>query len=324
MRRFEAREVDGLNRGKRLAAGFVLVSVAGATLVGCNRAPSGSETRVQCRGGAAPLELQLERALPVEGVEGLEPSGLFMDGDALTMVSDKHDRAIYALSLGTTRARARALVAVPALAHGPLDFEGLPRDADGPWLLASEAQFRVLKVTADGNASWATPSLRGIGEASGLFQTSGAGLEGIARVGSDLLLAAEREPRGLLESNAARDQWQAFVLRDSTCPAPLSRPNDFADVTVDGGRVFALVRNSHLVVELHERAGVWEEGRAWSYARTENDARFAYTDRKFGLGEGLALDARHVYVVLDNNGTARAPERSDHRPLLFVFRRPTD
>jgi hypothetical protein len=240
------------------------------------------------------------------------------------MVSDKHDHALYSLSLGAHAAVARPFLEIAAPPHEPFDFEGLTRDSDGAWLLASEAQFRIMKVATDGTASWVTQSVRGDGESRRLFTTPGAGIEGVARIGDALLLAAEREPRGLLESNASRDSWEAFVMAESVCPAPRSRPNDFTDLAVDGARVFALARNSHLVLELRKRAGVWLEGSAWSYAGTENDPRFSYTDARFGLGEGLALDAEHVYVALDNNGTARGSDSSDHRPLLFVFRRPSE
>jgi len=297
--------------------------LAMVALACCKRAPALSDTRVKCRDRPAPLELQLERALPVEGVDGLEPSALFLDGGQLRTVSDKHDTTIYALSLESNAAVVRTFMSFAAPSEHALDLEGLARADDGSWLLASEGEFRVLKVSSDGKTSWATPSLRARGEERGLFQKSGAGIEGIARTGSTLLLAAEREPRGLLESNGG-DQWHAFAMPESVCPALLSRPNDFADLSADGEHIFALIRNSHLVLQLEKHAGVWTEGTAWSYARTENDPRFAYADRTFGLGEGLALDAQHVYVILDNNRMPRAAEPGDHRPLLFVFRRPTE
>lgn len=263
----------------------------------------------------------LERALPIDGE--LEPSGLLLDAGKLLMVADKHDAAIFELRLGNERATAEPFLKLAPIEPSPLDLEGLARDGDGAWLLASEAQHRVLRATADGSTSWATPSLESEGARAGLFAKRGAGLEGITRLPDGaLLLAAEREPRGLLESNPSRNEWHAQAMARSRCPAPQARANDWADLTVWQGRVFALARNAHRVVELKKEGGVWQEGPAWSYAHAENDPRFAYEDRRFGLGEGLAIDDRYVYVVLDNNRTARAAAPQDQRALLFVFRRP--
>jgi hypothetical protein len=102
-----------------------------------------------------------------------------------------------------------------------------------------------------------------------------------------------------------------------------------------GDAVYALVRNSHLIVRLERRgasspvatlpeptATGWVEGGAFSYAQAENDPRYGYESHKYGLAEGLAITAREVFVVLDNNGLARASSSTDHRALLFVFERP--
>lgn len=268
-----------------------------------------------------PLELRLERALSIEGE--LEPSGLLLHAGKLLMVADKDDGAIFEIRLGERRANADPFLRLTSIASSPLDLEGLTRDVDGTWLLVSEAQGRVLRVTPSGATSWATPSLEPTGAQVGLFARRGAGLEGVTRLSDGaLLLAAEREPRGLLESSPNRDEWRAQAMPVSARPAAPPRPNDWSDLTVWRGRVFALARNSHLVVELRKATGVWQEGQAWSYARSENDPRFAYEDRNFGLGEGLAIDDRHVYVALDNNRGARMASPNDRRPLLLVFQRP--
>jgi hypothetical protein len=267
------------------------------------------------------LELRLERALAIEGE--LEPSGLLLDEGKLLMVADKHDGTIFELRLREHTASADPFLKLASIAPSPLDLEGLARDEDGSWLLVSEAQGRVLRVTSSGATTWATASLERAGAQVGLFAKRGAGLEGITMLSDGaLLLAAEREPRGLLESSPNRDEWRAQAMPFSERPAAPPRPNDWSDLTLWRGRVFALARNSHLVVELRKANGVWREGQAWSYARSENDRRLAYEDRKFGLGEGLAIDDRHVYIALDNNRGPRVASRHDHRPLLLVFQRP--
>jgi hypothetical protein len=88
--------------------------------------------------------------------------------------------------------------------------------------------------------------------------------------------------------------------------------------------VYTLLRNAHLVVQLRRTAQGWEEGEAWSYVAAENDARLAYADQKFGMAEGLAFGEDKVFIILDNNGVARATSPEDRRPLLFVFERPPE
>jgi hypothetical protein len=174
-----------------------------------------------------------------------------------------------------------------------------------------------------GQADWATPSLRRAGEQAGLFRKRNAGLEGIAVLPDELVLAAEREPRGLLEwKTGTTPQVSAYTTPTARCPAPRGRPDDFADLSLSGDQLFVLERNAQLVVRLSRSNGRWTEASAWSYAETENDPRFAYEGSAFGLGEGLALDAEHVYIVLDNNNQRRAGTRDDRRAQLFVFRRP--
>jgi uncharacterized protein YjiK len=274
-----------------------------------------------------PIELRLERALPIEINDDFQPSGLAFRGERLLTVSDKHDSAVHEIILGETSATLRTFVAFAPPAEGsePLDFEGIAADADGALLLASEARYRALRVDLGGGATWLTPSLEGIGHAAGLFRKYNANLEGIARLADGrLLLAAEREPRGLIELPANGDLSSARVwaMPESIYAVPSGRDTDFSDLAVDGRRTYVLERNSHLVVRIERIAERWEEREAWSYATTENDPRFAYRGSPYGVVEGLAIDRDHVYLVTDNNRLPRAADPNDRRPQLFVFAKP--
>jgi hypothetical protein len=163
-----------------------------------------------------------------------------------------------------------------------------------------------------------------------MLRLDNAGLEGIARLPNGrILVAAERDLRGLIELPASglRDEHdragvQAWAMPDSICTPPPGRGNDFADLAIWNGQVFALERNCHVVMRIERTATGWAECGGWSYARTENDPRFAYADRAFGVAEGLALDDHHVYIVMDNNHDHLASDPHDRRPRLFVFPRP--
>ena len=278
-----------------------------------------------------PVELRLERAIRIEIIDDFQPSGLLLQGDHLLTVSDKHDHDVFEIVQGQPNATLRTFVSFSPQTEGSLecDFEGIARDVDGAFLLASEAELRVLRVESTGRVSWITPSLATVGRGAGLFQKRNAGLEGIARLPDGrLLLAAERAPRGLVELPAKRNavetssDTRVWAMPDGIYPVAPGRECDFADLATADGEVYALERNSHLVVRLERTTDRWEEREAWSYARTENDARFSYRDSRYGVAEGLAIDRDHVYIVTDNNRLPRTADPDDHRPQLFVFARP--
>jgi hypothetical protein len=294
-------------------------------LVGCDAVPNltGSKEKGPELCGVVP-DLVLERALPVEGPKGLEPSGLTLSNGELFTVSDGDDRTIYALEL-----REKTAVAHPRVGFVPpsdaLDMEGVAIDSDGSFLVTSEAQGRVLRVASDGKTEWATPSLSSVGNRRGLLKAHNAGLEGIARLADgSLLLAAERDAPGLIHVPAGgTGESQALTVPDCSCLHSARRHADLADLSTTGTEVFALARNEQRVVKLEKVGEGWTATEAWSYAATENDPRFAYQDQRFPLAEGLVVTDERVYVILDNNETnAHKADPNDVRPMLFVFARP--
>jgi hypothetical protein len=288
---------------------------------------------------AAPAKLELVTALPLESQGNFQPSGLLWHDGRLLTVSDKHDSAVFEIELGSSSVTLRPFLTFtpPSDDPAPLDYEGLTVDTDGSFLVVSESRFRILHLALEGGlgpaaphaarASWCSPSLEDRGRAVGCFQLPNASFEGITRLpAGGLLLAAERQPRGLIELDVDRavGSARAWAMPESAYPLPVGRSPDFADLAILGGQVYALLRNAHLLVQLRRTALGWEEGEAWSYAAAENDDRFAYADRTFGMAEGLAFGEDKVFIILDNNGVARATSPEDRRPLLFVFERPPD
>jgi len=304
--------------------------------------------------GATPPELILEQALPIAITDDFQPSGLVLyDGHMLT-VSDRHDDTIYEIiwsgGAGAGEAAAAHLdvatlrpflqLRPPANGPRPNDLEGIALDATaatataahpaGALLLASEGRSRVLRVAPDGATAWITPPLDDIVRPLNMLRLNNAGLEGIVRLPNGrILLAAERDLRGLIELPAGglRDAhdlaaMQAWAMPDSICTPPPGRGNDFADLAIWDNQIFALERNCHVVMRIERTPTAWVERAGWSYTRTENDPRFAYADRAFGVAEGLALDDQHVFIVMDNNHDHLAADPKDRRPRLFVFRHP--
>jgi len=272
--------------------------------------------------------LQLLHGLPVDGPGGLHPSGLTWRQGILFAVSDKHDTTIFRVELHENRA-----VFTPAVRFdvpGPrpidgLDFEGITCDETGRFYLVSETHCRVLRVTADGaEAAWITPDLGPSGRKSGLFAVWNAGLEGIARVGPHrLVLCAERQPRGLLTVDIGRTPPKIETFRcDRTRLDFRSRAPDFAGLWHDDTGLYAIARNAYVICKLLRTDTGFEEGTGWSYEAVETEPEWRYGDMRYGKAEGLAMDKDRIYLILDNNGAARQSNPTDHRPLLFIFKRP--
>ncbi|HEY6729111.1 MAG TPA: hypothetical protein VI197_34110 [Polyangiaceae bacterium] len=273
------------------------------------------------------VELVLVQALPIDRRDNFQPSGLLWHEGKLLTVSDKHENEVFELVVEAQRVRVqsyRRFALPPGVVE--LDLEGLCSDGSGGLLLASEAQVRVARLTRDSTLSWATPPLDRLGGSVGLFTVPNAKLEGIARLDDGrIVVAAERSERGLIEVPADGELARALAwnMAASAFDLPTGRTPDFSDLASFENQLFALVRGAHLVVALERALAGWVEREAWSFAATENDDRFGYLDRRYGVAEGLALDGNRVYLVFDNNGNGRTAAPEDVRPQLLVFERPS-
>jgi hypothetical protein len=284
-------------------------------------------TGLACAG--TPPELELIHAWSVEGPDNFQPSALALRDGVLLTVSDKHSDTIFRVDLGVDVARCVPAVHFtgpePLPRNGWLDLEAIVPAPDGGFYLASEEGARLLHVPAGGGAAkWVTPDMRPMGAADGLMVKHNAYCEGLALLdGGRFLVAAEREPRGLLEISGEGDpvRVRSQLMETTHLPVPGGRNVDFADLFGWHGRMFALARNQHLVVELvRESDGAWREGEAWSFAATECAAAYRFEEETFGLTEGLAIDDHTITIVIDNGNTPRLGRKNDTRPWLFAFR----
>lgn len=270
----------------------------------------------------SPILLEAISVLPVEGPESNQPSGLFVHNDTLYTISDKHDDTIFRIEL-----REDAAVFVPHIrfeAPRPygvfrLDLEGITRDDNGSFYLASEGAFAILKVDAGGKkASWVTTSLRKVGASAGLFQTRGGYLEGITLMGRDrFLVTAEREPCGLIEVDMAPVQRIVEIANHGSA-------NSYTGLHREVENVYILQRSTATIRKTIRYLDVDSPSTIWSFAHIVNAPEYLYQHEQFGAktAEGLAMDRDRVYVILDNNNDARRMYPTDHRPLLLIMKRP--
>jgi len=276
-------------------------------------------------------ELELTRAWSVEGPGRFDASGITGRDGELFVVTDRHHDTIFRLTLDGEVARADVHLTFsgpePYPQIGYMDLEGIVAAPDGGFLLASEWGFAVCHVPAGSGrveASWTTPDVKAAGAAAGLFATKDGFVEGVALLGEgQVLIACERGPRGLIEVWGGREATRVAAQRMDTSrfPVPAGRVADWSDLASWRGRVFALARNQHLVVELlRADDGAWREGAAWSYAVTENAPEHRFTDMTYGQAEGLMIVDDTILVLIDNNNLERTAQPGDRRTWLFAFR----
>ncbi|MEM7365835.1 MAG: hypothetical protein AAF525_17590 [Pseudomonadota bacterium] len=269
--------------------------------------------------------LKLMTALPINGPDDNQPSGLTLHEDQLLTVSDKNETTIYVLDVGDQVVTQRPLHSFdPDTLPGKsshLDLEGITSDGD-QLLLASETHFRVLRFN-EGLVSWATPALREIGGQVGLYATRGAGIEALVLLQDQIIVSSERQPRGLVIVSTKTGAAEALEMDDTRFPPPSNRSPDFTGLTVFDNRLFVLQRNAHVVSELiRDEDGVWREGDGFQYAHVEQAPAYAYTNQRFGIAEGIAMDQDWIYIILDNNFDARVADEDDRRPQLLIFENP--
>jgi len=273
--------------------------------------------------------LTLIEALPIEGPENTQPSGLTMFSRTLLAVSDKHDDTIFRIELKDKTAsfvpHVKFRLPEPTPANR-LDWEGITCDEEGAFYLVSESECRVLRVSPNGeDIAWVTPDLRPHGEEKGLFKTRGAGLEGICLLdGKRVLVCAEREPRGFIEVdlNTNPPTVRAFKYDETRLPLPKGRSPDFTGFWREDEDLYVLQRNAEALCKVRYSDRGLEERDIWSFAHIVAREDLRYSDERFGKAEGLCMDSKRVYIVLDNNGLRRASSPEDRRPLLLIMARP--
>lgn len=287
--------------------------------------PSGVDAR-EANGSVS--ELKLISGYPIDSDIPIEPSGLCVRDGRLFSVSDDTDDIIFEIVLEGASARFNPHIKFdPPESDENLDLEGISNDGKGGFYLLSENQVRVIHVSAEGKARWASPSGIEEGRKKGLFSLKGGQAEGLVYLDNrEFLLAAERQPRGWMRMNESSVLGAGKVVATRfSSQLPLLRMPDFTGLDEYDGTVYVLFRNADLVTTLERKGNEMVEGnRAWSFRATVTDSRFAYQDSQFGMGEGIAVDAQHIYIVLDNNAIARKVSISDKRPALLIFQRPGD
>ncbi|MGF6111613.1 esterase-like activity of phytase family protein [Pseudomonas frederiksbergensis] len=305
---------------------------------------------------AADPQLHLISEHPVNGMRGGNLSGLALCGQTLWTVSDRDDDQIYRLDTRATVWQAHPVVihvpAVPNASDRPLkmkvlnglatlvhnvnlDYEAISCDDSGNRYVLSETYSAVLQITPNGEAFW-LPILRNVvhvARTAGMLQETNALFEGLAVAprGNWLVLAAERERRGLVRVEASVDGWTCPVvncviraemgqeIQPPQFPDPQLVSLDFSDVALFGDKLFTLNRNAFKICRFALAPIILPE-RCWSFAADALTPPRLYPSIH-GMAEALVIDNQGAWVGIDNNSERRAD--GEKRPVVFRFASPS-
>lgn len=230
--------------------------------------------------------------------------------------------------------------------EGEYDFEGISCDAQGNKYLVSESTHAVLQIRPDNTTHWVNlpTAMFNLAKTNDLLQIYNAGFEGIAISpdGTQLWLAAERQVRGIFHLKFREsptkdipdrvrgatfpDSWECtencLFANDNDREKSIFNDKkyykDFTDLAWYRSKIYSLERLEHQICRRDGNSGEVEQ--CWSFAKTALIADKHYPKSPFGIAEGLWINEKGAWVVLDNNEQTRAD--GEQRPIIWHFATP--
>jgi hypothetical protein len=200
-----------------------------------------------------------------------------------------------------------------------LDCEALAQDKRGRIYLAEESHRKILRFDPAKAAveilqiDWAPVEK--------YFSKSdpNASFEGVAVGEGRLYVANERSVGRLIVVDLATLQ---IVDHFQVAPPGITAHDiHYTDLCWFEGELWVLLRESRCVLRVEPKSHrVLAE---FDYAEIETAPAHVYAHLlPVGFMEGLSVDRTDIWLVVDNNGYARAKDRTDRRPVLFRCQRP--
>lgn len=200
------------------------------------------------------------------------------------------------------------------------DLEGLALDGQGRIYICEESSRRVFRYDPSAKLGEVLPidwaPVRRYFDPN----DSNASFEGIA-VGDKMLYVANERGVGRI---IAVD-LQTFQIVDHFQVAPFGRQArdvHYSDLCWFDGELWVLCRESRCVLRVDPKSHqVLAE---YDYTDVETSRFNGYFNPYLGYGfiEGLSVDSKNIWLVVDNNGFHRLADRDDKRPTLFRCPRP--
>jgi len=288
-------------------------------------------------------ELALARIYAINTLEPglrMDLSGLTHDGSGFYVISDTSTQnEIYQLNLDHDKneasLKAHASFPRPWLksylkrnaGQGRFDLEGITW-CQGGFYLAEESTRSILSLNLKGMAEEHPLGFDKFhakkGKMSPFSGVRNAGLEAIACDENKGLLYVfnERQFRmGYVYSLKEKKLLEQFDFPSGNTLPRFEKSfwiyPDFAGADFHGGKLYVLVRNQRLILEVDPES--YAVLRRLSFAR--HTEHLYQKNDPFGLAEGLVVRRDKFYIVLDNNGHPRRNNQNDIRPVLLILKR---
>ncbi|VAW59705.1 hypothetical protein MNBD_GAMMA08-280 [hydrothermal vent metagenome] len=269
-------------------------------------------------------------------------SGLDVCNDKLLTVSDKKDDYIYEIKISKNQAYLIKNKYVEAPKHSASgyftlhkiiyfaeslilgdfnDWEGISCYENDIYLV-SERKNSILHIS-DANTDWLPVEFYKSGVKEEYFNSYNASIEGIAVVNkNEIFLMIERNPRGTAHITQSNNElWDVeFNSLKNLGLNYINNSYDVAGVAVYGEYMYTLERNAYAVCK--RKLYNTSEGNCLSYEHIALDKNNTYSDEEYGLGEGIAIDEKYIYIVFDNNNSHKYKDSTDYRSILLRIAHP--
>jgi len=278
----------------------------------------------------------------IDNSEKFNLSGLDVCNGKLLTVSDKKDDYIYEIKISGDQAYLiknkhieapkrnasgystlhKIIYSAESLVLGDFnDWEGISCYESDIYLV-SERKNSILHIS-NVKTDWLTAEFYESGIKTKYFNSYNASIEGISVINKhEIFLMIERNPRGIAHLNQSDiGLWSVeFNPLKNLGLNYINDSYDVAGVAVYGEYMYTLERNAYAVCkrELYNT----NEGNCLSYEYIALDKNNSYTDEEYGLGEGIAIDEKYIYIVFDNNNSHKYKDSTDYRAILLRIARP--
>ena len=223
--------------------------------------------------------------------------------------------ALVALPVAFTPAQ---LAALAPKKTGPYDCEGLARDGRGRIYVSEESERWILRFDpATGTVERLAIDWKPVQQ--WFSADRNASFEGVAVGGDTLYVANEREIGRIITVDLhTLKVTGSFQVTPIGLPA---RDVHYSDLSWFDGELWVLCRESRCVLRVDPaRQKVLAQ---FDYLELETSPANAYSHPyPYGFVEGLAVDAKNIWLIVDNNGFPRVADSKDRRPTLWRCERP--
>ena len=284
----------------------------------------GGEALQLGNGGQPPVEvLALEAQdfwrLKSPGGERFDASGLLLHKGRLWVINDR-EPLIYEVSLANEHLgtlRPTELLSLPEVTPGPnkaYDLEGIASDADGIIYVSEESRRIIYRNGKALAIDWSPVEKYFRGGPNASF-------EGVAVGGGKLWVANERsDPRIIVVDLTTLAVEDSFYVPATGFAFGGSH---YSDLCWFEGFLYVLDRNHRVILKVNP--ATQKAVAEYRFGQMEIQEEFAYqNDYPTGTMEGLAVDAKHFWLITDNNGKGRFANSQDTRPTLFRCEIPID